>query len=84
MNGQQRKEMFDFYKECIVEIIYTNKISKYFRIIFREYTYNICLSNHFGEYRKGYRQYITKKLTHSNAKHYAYQLHNLQKAEKHL
>lgn len=84
MTGQQIKERNDFYRDCSVETIYRNKFSKYFRVRFKEFVYNICLSNHFGAYRKGYRQYITTKLTFANAKHFAFQLHNLNKAEKHL
>lgn len=84
MNGQQRKEMNDFISQCDVIIIYQSKFSRYFRIIYKENQFNICISDHFGIYRTGYRQYVSKKKTASNAKLFAWELYKIQNIEKHL
>jgi hypothetical protein len=74
MNGQQRFEMVKFFKDCQVDVNHS-KSSSYYKIKYKEFIFQFCISDHLSVYRKNLLTIISKDRKINKAKHIAFEMY---------
>jgi hypothetical protein len=73
MNGQQRFEMVEFFRDCELKVS-ASKSSSYYEIKYKEFVFNFCISDHLAKHRKNLITIISKDRRKNKAKQIAYEM----------